>query len=294
MKKIDIDDFRIHGGKKLDLHEVPTKVKDFYDSKDDYKDKIEEHMERISELQELLYASNQHALLVIFQGMDSAGKDGAIKHVLSGVNPAGFQVASFKQPSTEELEHDFLWRTTKQLPERGRIGIFNRSYYEEVLVVKVHPEYLEGQNLPADMVDMDSLWEDRYRSIVEHEAHLTRNGIKVIKIFLHLSKDEQRQRFLDRINEPEKNWKFSMGDVAERKLWKKYQAAFEDCLAATSTKDAPWYAVPADDKKNARMIVATIILETLESFKMEYPQVSDERLAEMQQIKQQLEAEEED
>ena len=224
---------------------------------------LEAHVEALSSLQRLHYASNRYALLLIFQAMDAAGKDGAIRHVMSGVNPQGCEVFSFKQPSTEELEHDFLWRTTRRLPERGRIGIFNRSYYEEVLVVRVHPEILRSQGLSDESLDEKTLWKERYRSIVDLEEHLHRNGTRIIKFFLHLSQEEQRKRFLARIDEPDKNWKFSLADIRERKYWKHYMKAYEACLTATSTTDAPWHVVPADDKENARLIVSQILLDAL-------------------------------
>jgi PPK2 family polyphosphate:nucleotide phosphotransferase len=220
--------------------------------------------------------------------MDGAGKDGAIRHVMSGVNPEGCEVFSFKQPSAEELEHDFLWRTTCRLPERGRIGIFNRSYYEEVLVVRVHPELLRGQGLPEDLRDEKDVWVRRYDSIRDLEKHLHRNGTQTIKIFLHLSYKEQRRRFLARIEEPDKNWKFSTSDIHERKYWKRYMQAYEDCLHATSTSHAPWYVVPADDKENARLIVSQIVLDALGELKMAYPKTTPKRRLELQAIKKLL------
>jgi PPK2 family polyphosphate:nucleotide phosphotransferase len=223
--------------------------------------------------------------LLIFQAMDAAGKDGAIRHVMSGVNPQGCQVFSFKHPSATELEHDFLWRTTRSLPERGRIGIFNRSYYEEVLIVRVHPEILRSQGLPDGLVEERAIWQDRYRSIVDLENHLHRNGTRIIKFFLHLSEEEQRKRFLDRIDEPEKNWKFSLADIEERKFWKQYMQAYEACLGATSTKISPWYVVPADDKKNARLIISKIILDTFNSLKMHYPKTDAKRRQELLSIR---------
>jgi PPK2 family polyphosphate:nucleotide phosphotransferase len=242
----------------------------------------------LSELQRLHYASNRHAVLLIFQAMDAAGKDGAIRHVMSGVNPQGCQVFSFKHPSATELEHDFLWRTTRSLPERGRIGIFNRSYYEEVLIVRVHPEILRSQGLPDKLLDEKTIWQDRYRSIVDLEDHLYRNGTRIIKFFLHLSEEEQRKRFLDRIDEPEKNWKFSVADIEERKFWKQYMQAYEACLSATSTKIAPWYVVPADNKKNARLIISRIILDTFKALKMHYPQTDETRRQELLSIRETL------
>ncbi|MEP6962651.1 MAG: ADP-polyphosphate phosphotransferase, partial [Acidobacteriota bacterium] len=241
-----------------------------------------------AELQNLLYASDRYSLLLIFQAMDAAGKDSAIKHVMSGINPQGCQVYSFKQPSPEELDHDFLWNAERRLPERGRIGIFNRSYYEEVLIVRVHPEILAGENLPDELLKSKDLWKDRYRSITGFEEHLHRNGTRVVKFFLHLSKEEQRKRFLKRIDEPDKNWKFGTADIEERKFWKQYQSAYEECLSATSTKDSPWYVVPADDKANAQLIISEVIHETLSAMKMSYPQPSEARRAELQAIRKLL------
>jgi PPK2 family polyphosphate:nucleotide phosphotransferase len=288
---IKIGDFRIAKGEAIDLRGLPTKVKDFYESKDEYKKVLQQNVEELSSLQEALFAANQYALLVIVQGMDTSGKDGVISHTLSGVNPVGIQVSSFKQPSAEELDHDFLWRTSAKLPERGKIGVFIRSYYEEVIVVRVHPEFLQGQNLPAKLLSDKNIWDERFRSIIDHEDHLVRNGTQVVKIFLHLSKDEQRQRLLDRLNEPDKNWKFNLGDVAERQLWDKYMRAYEACLSETSTDSAPWYAVPADDKKNARLIVSQIILETLRNLKNEYPKADAARSEKLVLSKKQLESE---
>jgi PPK2 family polyphosphate:nucleotide phosphotransferase len=240
-------------------------------------------------MQQLHYASNRYALLIIFQGMDAGGKDGAIRHVMSGINPQGCQVFSFKQPSANELQHDFLWRTTCVLPERGRIGIFNRSYYEEVLVVRVHPELLRSQGLPKELRDESNIWKERYRSIVDLEEHLHRNGTRTVKVFLHLSLEEQRRRFLERIDDPAKNWKFSAADIHERKFWKRYMAAYEECLTATSTHHAPWYIVPADDKDDARLIVSQIVLDSLDGLTMEYPKTSPEREHELQAIRKLLE-----
>jgi PPK2 family polyphosphate:nucleotide phosphotransferase len=263
MMKIHSKDFRVREGDSVDLHKWPTKVDPVYKSKKQYKKLLEEHVEQLSSQQQLLYSSNRHAVLLIFQAMDAAGKDGAIRHVMSGVNPQGCQVFSFKHPSAAELLHDFLWRTTRDLPERGRIGIFNRSYYEEVLIVRVHPEILRGEGLPDALLDETAVWHGRYRSIVDLERHLHANGTRIVKFYLHLSKDEQRKRFLERIDEPEKNWKFSLADIEERKFWHHYMTAFEECLSTTSTSDVPWYVVPADDKENARLIVSQIVLDTL-------------------------------
>ena len=257
--KIDIEDFRVNEGKKVKLEKWPTQVKPVYHSKDIYKELLDKQREELSAQQQLHYAANRYAVLLIFQAMDAAGKDGVIKHVMSGVNPQGCQVFSFKHPSAEELEHDFLWRTTQCLPERGRIGIFNRSYYEEVLIVRVHPEILQAQDIPPELLNDKTIWQQRYHSIVDMEKHLHRNGTRIIKFFLHLSEEEQRKRFLERIDEPDKNWKFSLADIKERKFWKQYMYAYEECLSATSTHRAPWYVVPADDKENARLIISGII-----------------------------------
>jgi PPK2 family polyphosphate:nucleotide phosphotransferase len=263
-------------------------VKPFFKSKKRYQKHLEAHVEELSSLQRLHYASDRYALLLIFQGMDAGGKDGAIRHVMSGVNPQGCEVFSFKQPSAEELKHDFLWRTTCRLPERGRIGIFNRSYYEEVLVVRVHPEILRSQGLAEELCDEKAIWKERYRSIVDLEEHLHRNGTRIIKFFLHLSKDEQRKRFLERIDEPDKNWKFSLADVHERKYWKQYVKAYEACLSATSTHHVPWYVVPADDKENARLIVSQIVLDALHGLKMAYPKTTSKRRRELKAIRKRL------
>jgi PPK2 family polyphosphate:nucleotide phosphotransferase len=280
--------FRVPLHQKIDIKRLPTMVKPFCESKKEYKDLLERHIAELTSLQQLHYASNRYALLLIFQGMDSAGKDGAIRHVMSGVNPEGCEVFSFKQPSTEELEHDFLWRTTCRLPERGRIGIFNRSYYEEVLIVRVHPEILRTQRLPEELLDEKHIWKERYRSIVDLERHLYRNGTRIVKIFLNLSYEEQRKRFLARIDVPDKNWKVSSSDNHERKYWKHYMQAYEDCLNATSTRHAPWYAVPADDKDNARLIVSRIVLDTLQDLKMAYPKTTEKRRLELQAIGKEL------
>ena len=286
--KIDPEDFRVSEGRSVNLRKWPTIVKAVYDSKERYQEILDEHVAQLSELQQLLYASNRYAILLIFQAMDAAGKDGAIKHVMSGVNPQGCQVFSFKHPTPAELQHDFLWRTTRDLPERGRIGIFNRSYYEEVLIARVHPEILRGEGLPDTEQDEKAIWHDRYRSIVDLERHLHGNGTRIIKFYLHLSKEEQRKRFLDRIDEPDKNWKFSIDDIKERKFWKHYMNAYEHCISATSSSDSPWYIVPADDKENARLVVSRIILDTLEALKMRYPKSSDERRDELLSIRKRL------
>lgn len=288
--KIQTRGFRATEGKKIKLKHWPTVVRPFYSSKEHYQELLHDETERLSRLQSLLYAHNRYALLVIFQAMDAAGKDGVIKHVFSGVNPQGCQVYSFKQPSAEELDHDFLWRTTLRLPERGRIGVFNRSYYEEVLVVRVHPEFLGNQNLPEELPKGDGLWKGRYRSIVDFEKHLVGNGTRILKFYLHLSKDEQRKRFLSRVEDREKNWKLNLGDLEERKRWKDYMGAYEDCVNATSTDEAPWFIVPADDKENARLIVSRVLVETLEGLPMEYPSMTKSQRGQLDQIRRQLKA----
>ncbi len=286
--KIKFKDYRVQEGEKVKLKKWPTKVKPVYRSKKQYQELLAEHVGQLSAQQRLLYASNRYALLLIFQAMDTAGKDGVIRHVMSGVNPQGCQVFSFKHPSAAELQHDFLWRGTRILPERGRIGIFNRSYYEEVLIVRVHPEILHSQNIPLELLDEKTVWEERFRSIVNLENHLYLNGSRIIKFFLHLSKEEQRKRFLQRIDEPEKNWKFSMADIEERKFWKQYMEAYEECLSATSTSQSPWYVIPADDKLNARLIISSIILDTLKKLKMSYPETDETRLRELSEIRKLL------
>jgi PPK2 family polyphosphate:nucleotide phosphotransferase len=263
-------------------------VKPAYRSEAEYRSLLEEHTHKLSALQSLLYAADSYALLLIFQAMDAAGKDSVIKHVMSGVNPQGCQVFSFKHPSPEDLEHDFLWNAIRRLPERGRIGIFNRSYYEEVLIVRVHPEIFRSEHIPVAGLDEAAIWRGRYRSITNLEDHLYRNGTRIIKFFLHISKEEQRRRFLKRIDTPEKNWKFSMSDVEERKYWKDYRKAYEACLSATSSRTAPWYVVPADDKENARLIVSRIVLATLKGLKMEYPKPDPQRRRELQEIRKRL------
>jgi PPK2 family polyphosphate:nucleotide phosphotransferase len=286
--KISSKGFRVREGDTVNLRKWPTIVKPVYKSKDQYQKLLEEHVAQLTLLQQLHYASNRYAVLLIFQAMDAAGKDGAIRHVMSGVNPQGCQVFSFKHPSATELEHDFLWRTTRDLPERGRIGIFNRSYYEEVLILRVHPAILSSEGIPDAPRHNKTVWHDRYRSIVDMEKHLHTNGTRIIKFYLHLSKGEQRKRFLERIDEPEKNWKFSLADIAERQFWNQYMRAFEECLSATSTSDSPWYVVPADDKENARLIVSQIILDTFEGLRMAYPKTTAKRRRELQSIRKQL------
>jgi PPK2 family polyphosphate:nucleotide phosphotransferase len=286
--KFDTDAFLVREGEKVDLRTRPTDVKPVFDSKKHYKQLLNDHIEKLSALQRLHYASGHYAILLIFQALDAAGKDGAIRHVMSGVNPQGCQVFSFKQPSANELLHDFLWRTTRALPERGRIGIFNRSYYEEVLITRVHPELLAKEGIPESLLIGAPVWLDRYRSIVDFERHLHANGTVIVKFYLHLSKDEQRKRFIARIDDPDKNWKFSLADVAERGFWDQYMTAFEECLTATTTTDAPWHVVPADDKLNARLIVSQIVVNTLESLNMSYPKTSPARHRELEAIRHEL------
>lgn len=285
--KRHINRYRARRG-KLKLADHPTEVAPFYRDESDAEAQLAQEVARIGKLQTLLFAADRGALLIVFQAMDAAGKDSTIKHVFSGVNPQGCQVYSFRQPSAMELDHDFLWRTSLCLPERGRIGVFNRSYYEEVLVVRVHPEYLAAQRLPDADPGRKRFWKDRYHSIREYERHLHANGTRVVKFFLNVSSEEQRKRFLARIDDPEKNWKFSLGDVKEREFWPAYQKAYEDCIAATSTADSPWYVVPADDKRNARLIVARIIGDTLEAMAPKVPVLSSARQAELQAARTQL------
>ena len=286
--KIHSKPFRVREGDDVSLGKWPTQAKPVYKSKAQYQKLLDDHVARLSALQELHYACNRYAVLLIFQGMDAAGKDGAIKHVMSGVNPQGCQVFSFKHPTAAELQHDFLWRTTRDLPERGQIGIFNRSYYEEVLIARVHPEILRSEAIPDTPHDDSAVWRNRYRSIVDLERHLYVNGTRILKFYLHLSKEEQRKRFLERIDDPAKNWKLSAADIAERKFWKHYMKAYEECLGATSTRHAPWHIVPADDKENARLIVSQIVLDLLTGFKMTYPKTSAKRRRELQSIRRQL------
>jgi PPK2 family polyphosphate:nucleotide phosphotransferase len=284
------NEFRIEDGGGFRLKDHDPGDTAGFKSKKEGQERLEQGVKRLREGQERLYACDRYAVLLIFQAMDAAGKDSTIEHVMSGVNPQGCQVYSFKAPSAEELDHDFLWRTTYRLPERGRIGIFNRSYYEEVLVVRVHPAILQGQKLPPELVTPD-IWKQRFADIVALERYLTRNGVVVRKFFLNVSKEEQRQRFLARLDEPEKNWKFSLGDVEERGHWDRYMVAYEECIANTSTPEAPWWVIPADHKWFTRMAVAEVIVETLEGLKLECPVLDDRRRAELAQARRLLEAE---
>ncbi len=287
---IDLPDLRVRPGSKVRLKSIDTDSTGSYESKEMAQKHLRQGVEELRKMQEMLYAQDQQALLLVFQAMDGAGKDSTIEHVMSGVNPQGCQVFSFKSPSSEELDHDFLWRTAKCLPERGRIGIFNRSYYEETLVVRVHPEYLEKQRLPRELAT-DRIWDHRFEDIRNWEKYLSRNGTVIRKFYLHVSKDEQKRRFLARLEEPEKNWKFQAGDVKERALWDEYQRAYEDMLGATSTTYAPWHIIPADHKWFARLAVADIIIDTLRSMKLHYPKLSKETRAGLDAAKQTLESE---
>ncbi|MEO9168792.1 MAG: ADP-polyphosphate phosphotransferase [Aestuariivirga sp.] len=282
-------DLKVPQGSTVSLKSWPTKIEPIYTSKEDYQERLKAHASQLSAQQELLYASKQYAPLLIFQAMDAAGKDGAVSHVMSGINPQGCQVFSYKQPSENELLHDFLWRTTRDLPQRGHIGIFNRSYYEEVLITRVHPEILANEGIPYSPSEADAFWNSRYLSINNQERHLHLNGTRVVKFFLHISKEEQRKRLLKRIDVPEKYWKFSLADVQERVFWDQYMDAYEKCIKATSTNDTPWYIVPADDKKNARLMISQIVLDTFLDLKFSYPKPDAKRQAELKMIREALE-----
>lgn len=284
--KIQLSAYCVREGAKVKLRKRPTREPPLYKSKHHYRKLLHEHVGRLSDLQQIHYAAQRYALLINFQAMDAGGKDGAIRHVMSGVNPQGCQVFSFKEPSAEELKHDFLWRAALVLPQRGHIGIFNRSYYEEVLIARVHPQTLRSEGL--DKTAAAHVWKGRYRSIVDFEQHLHRNGTRIIKFFLHISKDEQRRRFLARLDEPQKNWKFSMADVTERSYWKDYMRAYEECLSATSTEVAPWYIIPADDKENARLILSQVILETMGALGSTYPPGDAARRRELRAVRRKL------
>ncbi len=287
MAKISIDSFRVSNGKSFKLAKHKTDVKKLYKDDVDYSIQLGKMQEQIDELQQKMYAHDRYSMLLLFQAMDAAGKDGTIRKIMSSVNVHGVSVHAFKKPSDEELDHDFLWRTTKELPQRGRIAIFNRSYYEEVLIVKVHPEILtKYQKLPAELTKKPKdVWAQRYETIRDYEQHLVANGTRVVKCFLNISKDEQRDRFISRIDEPEKNWKFSEVDVQERKYWKDYQRAYEDAICATASKNAPWYVIPADDKKNMHLISASILLNELKQLDTCYPKVTADRKAELEKYK---------
>ncbi|MBP9664352.1 MAG: polyphosphate kinase 2 family protein [Pyrinomonadaceae bacterium] len=288
---MEIERFRISEGSKVDLADHPTDFTGDYSDKDAAVKDLAKNVKRLRELQDVLYAQDIYSVLIVFQAMDAAGKDGAIEHVMSGVNPQGCHIVSFKQPSAEELDHDFLWRCQKAVPAKGMIGIFNRSHYEEVLVVRVHPEYLGGQRLPPEVQDAPNFWEKRFDHIRDWEQHLAENGMHILKFFLHVSKDEQKQRFLDRIAEPDKNWKFSMGDVKERGHWDDYMHAYTEAMQATSTDHAPWHIIPADKKWFTRLAVSEVIVQKLESLDLHYPVVSEKHQAELAEAKVLLDGE---
>lgn len=283
---MDTEIFRAVRGDKIKLSKIETDYSNKFESKDEASDLLKENIKKMSELQEKLYASNKYSLLIIFQAMDAAGKDSAIKHVMSGLNPQGTQVFSFKQPSDEELNHDYMWRTNKSLPERGRIGIFNRSYYEEVLIVRVH-NLIKSQKIPAELITED-IWEKRFEQINNLEKYLYENGTRIIKFFLHVSKKEQAERFLERIDDPAKNWKFSAGDLEERKYWNDYMKCYEEVIAATSTKVSPWHIIPADKKWFARLAISEVIIETMKKLDLKYPEISEEQKNNLEKCKSQL------
>jgi PPK2 family polyphosphate:nucleotide phosphotransferase len=282
--------YLVTNGRQFRLKDHDPGGRGWIKSKDEARAQLEKDKEQLGILQEKLYAQDQWGVLLIFQAMDAAGKDGVIKHVMSGINPAGCEVHSFKSPSAEELDHDFLWRTTKALPERGRIGIFNRSYYEETLVVRVHPEFLAKQKLPPSVVSR-RIWKERFEDINAFERHLARSGFAIRKFFLNVSRKEQRRRFLERLEQPEKNWKFSMGDVAERARWKDYMDAYEDAIRHTAAPHAPWVIVPADDKKSARVIVAAAVIDTIKSLRPDFPTLDPVQLRELARARRALEHE---
>jgi PPK2 family polyphosphate:nucleotide phosphotransferase len=285
---IDTKSFSPRPGKRVDLHDWPTLAKPLFESDDQYREILQEHVKGLAARQRVHYASARYAVLLILQGMDAAGKDGTIRHVMSGIGPQGCEVFSFGQPSAEELRHDFLWRTTCRLPERGRIGVFNRSYYEEVLIVRVHPAVLDRENLPPELRKDRQLWRERYRSIVDLERHLYANGTRIIKIFLHLSKREQKRRFIARIDDLHKNWKLQAADIHERKYWARYQQVYAEALTATNTPEAPWHIVPADDERNARLIVSQIVMDTFDNLKLSYPRPSAADRRHLQEIRRKL------
>ncbi len=291
--KLNLDEFRVPDGKPFRIAKAKTKVKKLYTDDAHYEELIEQFRVEIDDLQQKMYAQDRQGLLLIFQAMDAAGKDSTIKHVMSGVNTQGVESHAFKRPTDDELNHDFLWRTTRVMPPRGRIGIFNRSYYEEVLVCRVHPEIVTKiQRLPAKTTkNIDKLFKDRLKDIRNFEEYSDRNGIRIVKFFLHVSKEEQKKRFLARIDTPSKNWKFEEGDVKERGYWKEYQEAYEDAIRATGTDDCPWYVVPADDKKNMRLIVSAAVLAEMQTMKLKYPELPGEQIAHLQAAKKLLLAE---
>lgn len=285
-----VADFECNGSSPFSVTDAPNKVAPLYSSKKDYRQKLRSIVKRIDELMEVMFAQNRHGLLLVFQAMDAAGKDGTIKRLLTGVNPATVQVYSFKQPSEEELDHGYLWRIIQRMPERGRLGVFNRSYYEEVLVVRVHPEILtDYQRLPTELTaNVEEVFENRFDEIRNFEQYATKNGIKVVKFFLNVSEEEQRQRLLARLDNPDKHWKFSAGDVEEREHWSAYMSAFEDCINATASHHAPWYAIPADDKLNMRLLVAATTLAELETLNIDWPPASKKLAENMSSIRKRL------
>jgi PPK2 family polyphosphate:nucleotide phosphotransferase len=288
---IDVASYRVAQGSAAGLINRPTRIAPLHNSDHAYQAQLADHIDRLGKLQQRFYAADRYALLVIIQGMDAAGKDGTIAHVMSGINPQGCDVFSFKQPSQEELQHDFLWRSNRNLPERGKIGIFNRSYYEEVVILRVHPAMLDAEGLAGALGLEHEFWVQRYRSINALQQYLTENNTRIVKIFLHLSKQEQVKRFLDRIDDPDKNWKLSAADVEERKFWDDYAVVYEECLTATSTQAAPWFVVPADEKPISRLIVSQILLAEFEALKLPYPETTPARLAQLATIKAELVAE---
>ena len=290
---MNIEKFIVPEGRKLNLAKYATDDTGDYEEKHHAVKDLHKNVERLAELQDVLYAQNRHALLIIFQAMDAAGKDGAIKHVMSGLNPQGCEVTSFKQPSAEELDHDYLWRSMKNVPERGRIGIFNRSYYEDVLIVRVHPEILKLSQMPEKIENDKNLWKKRFEQIRNFEQYLTENGVHVLKFFLHVSKEEQKDRFLARIETPEKNWKFSASDAKERGFWDDYMSVYTDAMQHTSTKNAPWHVIPADKKWFTRVAVSEVIIKKMESLKLEYPTISDAQRESLLEAKKILESEKE-
>jgi PPK2 family polyphosphate:nucleotide phosphotransferase len=287
---MDTNRFRVRAGQKVDLRRYDPGDTGPFKNKQKATDRLARVLGRMIELQDVLYAHNRWAVLLVFQAMDAAGKDSAIKHVMSGLNPQGTQVYSFKRPSDEELDHDYLWRTTRALPERGRIGIFNRSYYEEVLVVRVHPEILSGQRLPGPLVTRD-IWKDRYEDITAFERYLSRNGTQILKFFLHVSKEEQRRRLLARLDQKAKNWKFQASDLGERERWDDYMDAYEQALSKTATRHAPWFVVPADHKWFTRLVIAELVVQALERLDLSYPRVSKEQMAALLEARKRLESE---
>ncbi len=288
---MNIEQFLVPENSQIDLSNFPSGYTGDYNDKDRAKKDLKENIKKLSDLQSVLWAQDVNALLIIFQAMDAAGKDSAIKHVMSGLNPQGVDVNSFKQPSPEELDHDYLWRAMKVLPERGRIGIFNRSYYEDVLVVRVHPEILQFQRLPHEIKENPNIWQQRFGQMRNFEQYLSENGIHVLKFFLNVSKEEQKERFLDRINRPEKNWKFSASDAKERGFWDKYMEVYADAISNTSTKNAPWYIVPADHKWFTRIVVSNVIINKLKSLEMSYPVVTEQHMKSLLEAKKMLESE---